>query len=89
MHGPYNITFRHFMALRKTDNNIKSPLVSIRKVSTARNITFFIFSVAQQPISVLGRLLVELSREHRHATFGRAPLDEGSARFRGHYLHNT
>jgi hypothetical protein len=47
------------------------------------------FSVGQQPNSVLGRLIVEFSRIHRHTTFGTTPLDEGSARLRSRYIHDT
>jgi len=44
--------------------------------------------VGQQPNWVLGPLIVEFSRIHRHTTFGTTPLDEGSARLKYCYLHN-
>jgi len=48
--------------------------------------------MAQQPISGLDRLTVEVSRSqtirHKH-TLGRTPLNEWSARRRGCYLHHT
>jgi hypothetical protein len=49
------------------------------------------FSVALQPKSGLGRLIVEASRSHktRHTTSGRTSLNEWSARLRGCFLHNT
>jgi hypothetical protein len=39
----------------------------------------------------LGRLIFEVSRSHtfRHTTLHRTHLEEGSARRRGRYLHNT
>jgi len=50
------------------------------------------FSVAQKPNLSLGRLVIEVSRSHKHAhmhTPGRNSLNERSARRRGRYLHNT
>jgi hypothetical protein len=45
------------------------------------------FSVAQQPLGGLVRLIVEVFRDHRHTTIGRTPLDEGSARRRDNTQH--
>jgi len=54
---------------------------------------FFSFIVALQPFSGLGRLIVEVSRSHRHSTLGRTLLDEWSAGHRDlcltiHNIHN-
>jgi len=50
----------------------------------------FFVSVAQQPKSGLGHLIVEVSRTHRHKyTLGWTPLNERSARHQGHCVHNT
>ena len=49
-----------------------------------------IFAAAQQPHSGLGRLIVEVSIDYTSLdTPGNTPLDEGSARLRDRYLHNT
>jgi len=47
--------------------------------------------MARQPPVGHGLLIVETSRLHlvRHATLGRTPLDEWSARRRGLYYHTT
>jgi hypothetical protein len=49
--------------------------------------------MAQQAISGLSRLTVEVYRSHTHTHThthtGRTPLNEWSARRRDHYLHNT
>jgi hypothetical protein len=47
--------------------------------------TVFLFPVARQPYSGLGRLIIEDYKSH---TNGRNPLDGGSDRCRDRYLHN-
>jgi hypothetical protein len=52
----------------------------------------FFFSMAQQPLGGLGRLILRrFTITLRHTTLGRTPLDEGPARRRDLYLttHNT
>jgi hypothetical protein len=56
-----------------------------------QQVSWYFFSVAQQPNSGLGRLIVAVPRSHTlwHVTPCRTSLNEWSARRRGRYLHNT
>jgi hypothetical protein len=59
----------------------------------SNTIYIYIFSMAQQPLGGLGRLIFRgfTITLFRHTTLGRTPLDEGPARRRVLYLttHNT
>jgi hypothetical protein len=77
-------------------STLLKPLSSPSGLEAKRISRSLFLSVAQQPISVVGRLILEVSisqtirHTHTHThTLGRTPLNKWSARRRGRYLHNT